>query len=90
MAAGCLLLVERVAVARRTALDDVRDVYPRAVKVDHLQHIVEQLSGGTDKRLALQILVFARCLAYEHHARMRVAHAEHRLRAAVAQRAAAA
>ena len=58
-----------------------------AVEVDGGEVFIEQLTACTDERLALQILVFARCLADEHHTCVRVADAEHRLRAAIAQRA---
>ena len=34
-------------------------------KVDDREHIVEQLSGCADKRLALQILVFAGAFAHK-------------------------
>ena len=31
------------------------------------EHLVEQLSAAADKRLALQILIFARAFPNEHH-----------------------
>ena len=51
---------------------------------------VEVLAGGAHEGLALQILVLARGLADDENPRIGIAHAEHRLRAAIAQGAAAA
>ena len=76
VAARSLLLVERVTVVRRTAFDDVRNVYVRAVEIDHFEHIVEQFSGGADERLTLQILLLARTLADEHQLALGIADAE--------------
>ena len=71
-----LLLVERVAVVRRAAFDDVRNIYARTVEIDHFKHIVEQLTGGADERLALQILLLARSFADEHQLALGIADAE--------------
>ena len=49
--------------------------------------LVEQLPGGADERLALLVLVEAGRLADEHQVGVRVADAEHGLRADVAERA---
>ena len=61
---------------RRAAFDDVRNIYARTVEIDHFKHIVEQLTGGADERLALQILIFAGALAHEQHLRVLWADAE--------------
>lgn len=61
-----LFVVLRVAVHGRTAFDDICDVDVLfAVKIDGVQHFVEELSGSADERLALQILLFARTFADE-------------------------
>ena len=88
--AGLDFLRSRVAVSGRAALQHVGDEHVLAAQTGTPEQLVKVVPGGAYERLALQILVFARRLADEHHARMRVAHTEHRLRAAVAQRAAAA
>ena len=66
-----------IAVARRPALQHVGDVDVVALQPRVREQLVEQLSRGADERLALQVLVLARRLADEHHASVRVAHAEH-------------
>ena len=71
-----LLLGLGVAVLRRTALDDVRDIDVRvAVKLHRVEHLVEQLARSADERLSLQVLVLTRTLADEHHLGARIAHA---------------
>ena len=82
-----LLLVERVAVVRRTAFDDVRNVYARAVEIDHFQHVVEQLAGRADERLALQILLFTGAFADEHQLALRIANAENNVVPSLRKRA---
>ena len=42
----------------------------------HFKHIVEQLTGGADERLALQILLLARSFADEHQLALGIADAE--------------
>ena len=88
--AGLDFLGSRVAISGRAALQHVGDEYVLAAQAGAPKQLVEVVPGGTDERLALQILVFARRLADEHHTCVRVANAEYRLRTAVAQRAAAA
>ncbi len=68
-----------IAVARRPALDDVRDVDVGALEADRLDDLRQQLPGASDERLALEVLVGARRLADEHELRVRVADAEHDL-----------
>ena len=72
-AADFLLLRRRRAVAGRAPGDDVGDVGARAVEPDRRDHAVEQFSGAADEGEALQVLLHARRLADEHHARLRVA-----------------
>ena len=89
--AGLLLLGQRVAVLRRAAFDDVRDVDVHfAVQIDGGEHLVEQLSAAADERLALQVLVFARALADEHDLGTRISNADDHVRARLAQAAPAA
>ena len=85
--AGLDFLGSRVAVSGRATLQHVGDEHVLAAQTGAPEQLVEVVPGGADERLALQILVFARCLADEHHTCVRVADAEHRLRAAIAQRA---
>src|SRR5438552_1830729 len=71
-----------VAVLRRPALDDVRDVDVVSVEPHSLgDDLGQELAGAPDEGLALQVLVAARRLAHEHEARARVADAEHEVRA---------
>src|SRR5438046_2114142 len=71
-----------VAVLRRPALDDVRDVDVVALEPHALgDDLGQELAGAPDEGLALQVLVAARRLAHEHEARARVADAEHEVRA---------
>ena len=67
-AAALLLRKLRVAVVRRTAFDNVGDVDLGAVQINHLEHVVEQLSGRADKRHALAVLLLTRAFANEHDA----------------------
>ena len=76
-----------VAVARRAALDDVRDVDVASVEPGGLEQRREQASGGADERLAFAILVLARSLAHRHHARGHRAVPGHGLNAREVQRA---
>src|SRR5689334_14320779 len=66
-----------IAVLRRPALDDVRDVDVLAPELHPLgDDLREQLAGAADERLALQVLVATGRLADEHEARARVADPE--------------
>ena len=56
----------RVAVARRPALHDVRDVHLVAVEPDALDQAGEQPAGAADERLAVEVFLLARALAHEH------------------------
>ena len=88
--AGVLLYAERVAVSWRAALYDVCDIYLRAVKVDHFEHVVKQVTGGPDKGHALLVLLLAGTLADEHDLRLLAADAEHKIAPRLAQRTGAA
>ena len=85
-----------IAVARRPALERVGDVdllrrlgLGARVRPMRAQHVVEQLAGLADEGLALPVFLLARRLADDHPVRLRVADAEHRLAAALAQLAGA-
>ena len=86
--AGLLLVRDRIAVARWSALDDVRDVDVGAVEPDPGEQLVEQLAGLADERDPLLVLVEARALADEHQVGVRAADSEHDLRAALGEPAA--
>src|SRR5262245_2519385 len=53
--AGLDLVLLRIAIARRTALDDVRDVDILAPQPDRLDDLREQLARGADERKALDV-----------------------------------
>ena len=83
-----LLVILRIAVHGRSALDDIGDIdVLLAVEVDGIEHFVEQLTCSADKRLALQILLLTGTLADEHHPRLSVADAENDVVATLAQSA---
>ena len=77
--------LKRVAVVRRAAFDDVCDIAVVPPEVDDAQHIVQQLSGWTDKRLAGQILLLTRTLADEENLRVRGSDAEYNVVPRLAQ-----
>ena len=78
----------RVAVVRRSALHDVRDVALGPGQPDLLRHEpVEQLAGASDEGLAGQVLLAAGPLAHEEQVGCRVPHAEDHLCAPRRQRA---
>src|SRR6185312_11748547 len=64
--AGVALFALRSAVPWRTAFNDVRDVDVLAPNSHCGNHVVEQLAGASDKRLALYIFVCAWCLTDKH------------------------
>ena len=70
----------RVAVPGRPAHDDVRDIDVVALQPHAGEQSVQQLSGLTDERDPLLVLVEARSLADEHQVGARIAGAEHDLR----------
>ena len=65
------LVLLRVAVAGRTALEDVRDVDVLAAEIDACEQPVEQLPRLADEGDALLVLVEARRFADEHQLRAR-------------------
>src|SRR5271165_989956 len=77
--AGLRLLERRGPVAGRPPRHDIGDIDMIAVKADGFQHAVEQLSGAPDEGPPDAVLVCARRLADEHHARPRRAVGEHEL-----------
>src|SRR5690606_13702114 len=89
--AGVDLVGLRIAVAGWPALDDIGNEHrarrigfaPRAA--DRLEHLVEQLAGAADERLAARIFVGTRPFADDHQRRMLVADAEYGVGARPAQ-----
>ena len=79
------LVLLRVAVAGRTALEDVRDVDVLPPQLDAREQPVEQLPRLADEGDALLVLVEARRFADEHQVRARIAGAEDDLRPALRQ-----
>ena len=82
LAIEVLLAVRRsppagVAVARRPALEHVRDEHLRARHPDLPQQRLQQFAGATDERHALLVLAGAGGLTHEHQLRVGVAGAEH-------------
>ncbi len=71
-----------IAVAGRTALDDVGDVDLVAGQADGLDDLREQLPGAAHEGLAALVFFFAGRLAHEHQSRFRMADAKDDLRAA--------
>ena len=70
-------------------LDRVGDVEVLAIDPRRLERAVEQASRRPDERQSLLVLLVAGLLADQHHARVRVAGAEHRLGGVGPQRAVA-
>src|SRR5581483_11696927 len=88
--AGLDLVRLRVAVARRAALEDVRDVDVCACEADLCEQLLEQLAGLADERQALLVLVETGRLADEHQVGVRIAGAEDDLRPPLCEAAAGA
>ena len=55
-----------IAIARRTALDDVGDVHVVAREPDRGDELVQQLARWSNKRPSLLVFVVARTLSNEH------------------------
>src|SRR5262245_15268691 len=72
----------RIAVARRAALDHVRDVDVLALEIDRFDDLGQQLTGAADEWNPLNIFIGARSLTDEHQIGFGIADAEHDLRAA--------
>ena len=80
--AGFDLVGQWIAVSRRAAFENVDDIDVVTRKPDVGEQLVEQLACRADERDALLVLVEAGSLADEHQIGVRVARAEHDLRAA--------
>ena len=63
----------RIAIRRRTAFQYIGDEHVFARKARIAQKLGQVLARRTDKRLALQVFVLTRGLAYEHNARLWIA-----------------
>ena len=75
--ADILFVRLRVPVLGRAALDDVRDVYPvLPVEPDGGEVFVEELTGGPDEGLALDILLVSGAFSYEQELRVGVSDPE--------------
>ena len=85
--AGHDLVRQWVAVARRPALDDVRNEYLLPAHIDAGKQLFQVMAGRADKRPALLIFVKARTLANEHDARVGRTFTRHRVGPAPAERA---
>src|SRR4051812_3519346 len=80
------LLRLRIAIARRPALDDVRNIdVCSALEPDRCQHVVEQFTGLPDKRVAEPVFIRARTFADEQPFGTFVADAKHGLVTALVQ-----
>src|SRR4029077_1140673 len=88
--ASFALVALGLAVARRTAFHDVRDINIFAPQAHGFDHVVEQLAGAADERLSLGVSIRARALANEHQLGARIAHAKHDLLPALVKFAASA
>ena len=75
--AGRRLVRLRGPVLGRSALDDVADVYLRALKPDGVDHPRQQLAGAPHERTPLAVLLLARALADEHQPGVGVALSRH-------------
>jgi len=81
-----------VAVGRRAALEHVGDVgalsaLAGAAQTHGAQHVAEQLTRSTHKRLALQVFVFTGGFAHDEPVGLRAAGAKHGVLAPFAQAA---
>src|SRR5262245_22242579 len=81
------LLIARIAVVRRPALQDIAYVHIATPESRRAQHRIEQLPGAPDEGLPLAVFLGARRLADHHEPRRAVADAEYRLRPRLAQAA---
>ena len=86
--AGRDLALERVAVLRRAALEDVREVDVATIEADAREQPPEQLTRLPREREPALILVEAGRFADEHQLRVGVARAEDDLRSRLGERAA--
>src|SRR3984893_1434648 len=77
----------RIPVSRRPAFEDVRDEDVATREADAAKQLLEQLAGGADEGLALQVLVLAGRLADDHDPRGGRANSWHRPGPRMTQRA---
>jgi len=82
---GLDLVLLRISITGRPALEHVRDVHLITVEADPAEEFVEQLACLADEGLALLVLVEPRRLADEHQVGARIADAEDDLRPAFGQ-----
>src|SRR4030095_6493302 len=61
-----------IAITRRTALQDVADVYVVPLQVDGFNDLGQQLARSTHERQSLFIFISPRGLAYEHQVGVRI------------------
>ena len=85
--AGGRLLGQRVAVARRPALEHRRQVDVVQPEADAAEQALEKIAGTPCERQSVAVLVEAGCLAHERELGLGVALAEDNLRSAGVQRA---
>ncbi len=76
--AGFNLLGLRVAVARRAAFDDIRDIDLIPLHLDRGQQLLQEAARRADKRPALLVLVKTRPLSDKHQFGVRRSLAGHR------------
>src|SRR5207249_1494665 len=84
LSAGFHLVGHWVAVVRRAALEDVRDVDLGAPRADRRQQLVQELARRSHERASLLVFVVARSFADEHYLGGRGALARDRLRPCLA------
>jgi len=64
--AGLALVAFRSTVPRRTSFHNVRDIDLFSIQAHGFDHVVEQLSGPADERLALRIFIGSGSLTDKH------------------------
>src|SRR5439155_24593255 len=65
--AGVDFCRQRIAVARRATLDDIRDEDLVPFEPDAPEQLLEELAGGADERAGLLVVVISRRFADEHY-----------------------
>jgi hypothetical protein len=75
----------RIAIARRPALQDIRNVHDLPLQSDCPQHFIQQLSGLADERFTPPVLFSTRRFADDQEIRVRLACAENSLCSALVQ-----
>lgn len=68
--AGVLLRFQRIPVFWGPAFYNIRYIAIGSIQIDDTEHIIQQLPGRADKRLALQILLLAGAFAHEQDIRI--------------------